>query len=116
MSDTYSTEIIETAHKFTIFNVKDILASTVCMCFYCGYQFNPHTEPHLFWMDEHNPKGKTLACPMCGIDCILGDASGYPIADPAFILACTEEWFGGISRISDGKPVERIIRMPIEVD
>ena len=73
MSETYSTEIIETAPKSTISHVKDKLASTVCTCFYCGYQFNPHTEPNLEWMDEDNPKGKTLACTMCGIDCILSD-------------------------------------------
>ena len=116
MSETYPFEVIEAAHKATIFHEKAVLASTLCTCFYCGYQFNPHTEPHLHWVDTTHPKGKTLACPMCGIDCIIGDASGFPITDPAFIMACTEAWFGGISRISDGKPVERLMRIPIEVD
>jgi hypothetical protein len=116
MRVTYSSAFIEAAHKATIFHDRDILASTLCTCFYCGYQFNPHTEPNLYWIDTTHPKGKTLVCPMCAIDCILGDASGFPITDPAFILACTEAWFGGISRISDGKPVERLMRIPIEVD
>jgi hypothetical protein len=45
---------------------------------------------------------------MCGIDCLLGSASGFPIHDPEFLLKCTEAWFNGISRISDGKPIERV--------
>ena len=116
MSDKYTEEYINTAHKATIFHEKDILQSTHCTCFYCGYQFNPTTEANLCWMDENSPKGKTLVCPMCGIDCIIGDASGFPITDANFINACTEEWFGGISGISDGKPVEQLEWVPIEVE
>jgi hypothetical protein len=111
----FSAETIEAAHKATIFHEKDIMASSVCTCFYCGYQFDPHKEKDLEWWDETNPKGRTLACPMCGIDCIVGDASGFPVTDQDFIMACTEEWFGGYSRFSDGKPVEKAKPIPIEI-
>ena len=116
MERTYSPDFIKQAHKATIFHEKDILASSVCTCFYCGYQFDPHKEEDLEWLDETNPKGKTLVCPMCGIDCIVGDASGFPVTDDDFIKACTEAWFGGYSRISDGKPVEKVEMIPIEID
>lgn len=112
----FSAETIESAHKATIFHEKDILVSLVCTCFYCGYQFDPHTEEDLEWWDVESPKGKTLVCPMCGIDCIVGNASGFPATDDDFIKACTEAWFGGYSRISDGKPVEKTKPISIEVE
>jgi hypothetical protein len=45
---------------------------------------------------------------MYGIDAvIMRDASGFPMAEPDFSRACTEDWFNGYSRISDGlKPEE----------
>ena len=52
---------------------------------------------------------------MCGIDCIVGDASGVPISDNDFIMACTETWLGGYRRIRDGKPVENALLIPFEV-
>ncbi len=116
MERAYPPEFIEQAHKATIYHEKDILSSTVCTCFYCGYQFDPHKEEDLLWLDETNPKGKTLVCPMCLIDCVVGDASGFPVTAHDFIMACTEAWFGGISRISDGKPIGKTNLIPIEVE
>lgn len=116
MEKTYSPEFIEKAHKATIYNEEDIMNSKVCMCFYCGYQFNAHEEKELEWWDENSPKGKTIVCPMCGIDVVIGDASGFPITDKDFIMACTEEWFNGISRISDGKPIKKANPILIEVE
>ena len=116
MSNKFSAEYIDKAHKATIYNEKDIMDSTICKCFYCGYQFNPHEEKDLVWWDENSPKGKTLGCPKCGIDVVIGEASGFPVTDKKFILACTEEWFNGISRISDGLPVEEVVSVRIEVE
>jgi len=116
MKRTYPLEYIEKAHKATIFHEKEILASSLCTCFYCAYQFDPHEEKDLEWWDINNPKGKTLVCPMCGIDCIVGDASGFPITDTDFIMACTEELFKGYSRISESKPIEKNTPILIEVD
>ena len=104
----YSDDYIKQAHKATFANEKQILASDSCTCFYCGHTFNPQAEQKLYWITEPPPKDKTLQCPMCGLDCLIGSASGFPIHDQAFIFQCTEAWFNGISRISDGKPVEKV--------
>ncbi|MBN2858898.1 MAG: hypothetical protein JXK93_01380 [Sphaerochaetaceae bacterium] len=44
MKGTYLPDLIEQAQKVTFFCKKDILASTVCTCFYCGYQCDPHKK------------------------------------------------------------------------
>jgi hypothetical protein len=116
MGKTFSLEYIKHAHTATIHHEKEVLASTTCTCFYCGYQFDPNKEENLEWWDGESPKGKTLVCPKCGIDCVIGDASLLPITDPEFIMAFTEYWFGGYSRISDGLPVEKVLPTPIIVD
>ncbi len=101
---------MEQAHKATFANESQILESDSCTCFYCGHTFNPQIEEKLHWITESAPREKTLQCPMCGIDCLLGgSASGFPIHDPEFVKICTESWFGGgISRISDGLTIERL--------
>ncbi len=116
MERRFPPELIEEAHKATIYHEQQILNSSVCTCFYCGYQFDPRTEEELAWIDEGPNKERTLSCPMCTIDCVIGDASAFPVTDSEFILACTEAWFGGISRISDGLPVQKATPILIEVD
>lgn len=116
MSKKFTSEYIAKAHKATIYNESDIIASKVCTCFYCGCQFNANTEKDLEWWDETSPKGKTLVCPKCGIDVVIGDASGFPVTDKDFILNCSTAWFNGYSRICDELPVEEIKRILIEVE
>lgn len=117
MRKEFTPEYVALAHKATIFHEREVLASSICTCFYCGHQFDLNKEEDPYWLDENNPKGKTLTCPMCCIDCIIGSASGFPVTDPDFIMVCTEAWFGGISRISDGLPVAKIREWNfIEVD
>ena len=116
MEKKFNFEYLLAAHKATVYNQEQIKKSKTCTCFYCGYIFNPQEIEELEWTDLKSPKGATLLCPMCGIDCILGDASGYPIQDPEFINACTEDWFCGISRISEGLPITKIEYRMIEVD
>lgn len=116
MSKKFSTEYIAQAHKATIFNELDIIASKICTCCYCGYQFNANAEQNLEWWDIDDPKGKTLVCPKCGIDVVIGDASGFPVTDKDFILECSANWFNGYSKLCYGEPVEKIKRILIEVD
>lgn len=36
--------------------------------------------------------GQTASCPYCGIDAVIGDASGYPLT-PEFLDAMRGQWF-----------------------
>ncbi|MPM72448.1 hypothetical protein SDC9_119424 [bioreactor metagenome] len=116
MGSKYSAGYIKKAHDATLYNEHHIEQSSICTCFYCGYRFNPKEEELLQWLDETSIKGRTLACPMCLVDCILGDDSGFPVTNLDFINACTEEWFGGNSRISGKVPVENSRPIQILVD
>ncbi len=116
VSEKYSPDYVELAHKATFANESQILESDSCTCFYCGHTFNPKDEESLYWITESAGREKTLQCPMCGIDCLIGNASGFPIHDPEFITIFTESWFGGISRISDGLTVKRLALADILLD
>ena len=53
----------------------EIEASTRCACFFCFRVF-PSTEIKA-WIDVNT----TALCPGCGVDAVIGDASGHSIAD-----------------------------------
>lgn len=114
----YSEEYLKAAHSHTIFHRSEILRSATCTCFYCGYRFNPRAcAQSLEWTDTRNRHGNepTLLCPRCGIDCVIGDTSGYPVSDPAFIAEFTRYWFNGYSRIDCGQSPEKITWKPVFV-
>ncbi len=112
MPENYSPAFIEKAHRATIYNRETILKSSLCTCFYCGSQVNPQEEEYLPWTDKGD---LTLLCPYCGIDAVIGDKSGFPINRLEFIYACSNLWFGGYSRITDGTPINRRPPSLIEV-
>ena len=45
------------------------------------------------WADE-----STAFCAKCGIDSVIGDASGFPIHDKMFIELMGFVWFNGYAR------------------
>ncbi len=75
------------AHKYSIRNRTQLEKSTFCGCFYCKRIYNP-AEIHE-WVDEN---GVTALCPYCGIDSVIGDASGYPLGDE-FLHTMHNYWF-----------------------
>jgi hypothetical protein len=78
------------AHQFSIRHRRDILASEHCGCFYCLAQFTPQ-EIH-DWIDAEQGVGQTALCPKCGIDSVVGSASGVPITH-AFLKRMYVRWF-----------------------
>jgi len=85
------------AHKHSTCHQVEILASEVCGCFYCLANFRP-TEI-LDWVEEPpdvtdgvSPIGETALCPKCGIDSVIGTASGYPVTKE-FLTRMKEHWF-----------------------
>ena len=65
------------AHKLSVGNRDDILASELCGCFHCLKTFPPRRVAE--WIEEPRKKGETAMCPYCGIDSVLGEKSGFPI-------------------------------------
>ena len=80
------TDPLDAAHKHCIRNRQEILKSKMCGCFYCGSSF-ASTEIWE-WIDE----GETAMCPKCGIDSVLGDASGFMLSKN-FLDGMNARWF-----------------------
>lgn len=82
---------LEVAHKrHSIFHRDEILASKMCGCFHCLYQFPP--AEIVEWTDKRNEVFTTAVCPRCGVDAILGSKSGFPISRD-FLRRMRDRWF-----------------------
>lgn len=101
-SGRYSAEYLKEAHRATFANEGQTTASSACRCCYCGHRFKVKEEEQLYYSEERAPLDRTLHCPYCLVDCVIGSSSGFPIDDEDFILACSEAWFDGVSEISAG--------------
>ena len=83
---------VERAHEQSYHNRAVVLASRQCGCFFCGSIFRPRDITG--WSDGRPATGETALCPRCGIDSVIGDASGAPITN-AFLNAMARRWFAG---------------------
>jgi hypothetical protein len=66
------------AHKRSIYHRVEIENSQSARCFYCLDSFKP--SEILDWTDDK----RTAICPRCGIDSVIGDASGVQMNDEFF--------------------------------
>lgn len=78
------------AHDHSIFHHAEIVKSSLCGCFCCLKTFAPDTI--VDWTDTADPRSKTALCPHCGIDSVIGSASGFPIEE-SFLRAMSKHWF-----------------------
>ena len=78
------------AHKHCIENRSEIEASTLCGCFYCMSIYPP--SEIVDWIDDR--ESMTADCPRCGIDAVIGSASGFPITSE-FLNRRNAHWFEG---------------------
>lgn len=74
------------AHRHSSRHRAEVERSDVCGCFYCRRTFAP--SDITAWVG-----GDTASCPRCGIDAVIGSASGYSI-DAAFLNTMHELFFG----------------------
>ncbi|WP_337867994.1 cytoplasmic protein [Meiothermus sp.] len=74
------------AHQHASRHRAEILQSEQCGCFYCLRIFPPSEIEE--WIDE----GQTALCPYCGIDAVLGSASGAQITED-FLGQMRERYF-----------------------
>ena len=84
----YPRDMIEAAHSHSSRHREEIEGSTICGCFHCCQTCLPS---EFEWLEELDG---TALCPRCGIDSVIGSASGFPVADPAFLKAMHDHWFG----------------------
>jgi len=102
-------EDVIVAHRCSSNHRESILDSDVCGCFYCFSIFSSSEIED--WVDasddeaDINETGQTALCPRCGIDSVLGSASGYPI-NREFLQKMNEYWFQRTVTLEQG-PAER---------
>jgi len=78
---------LKLAHRRSIRHRAEIEASRSCGCFSCERIFSP--DRIVDWID----KDQTALCPSCGIDSVIGKASGLPIT-ASFLREVRAVWFG----------------------
>ncbi|MFT3723451.1 MAG: hypothetical protein QM773_07665 [Hyphomonadaceae bacterium] len=81
--------MVENVQDYVTGNRKQIAASTFCVCMDCRERFPPEGVERFL-----NEGPGTAVCPACGNDAVVGDASGLPIGDPAFLDAAQARWVG----------------------
>ena len=86
MTNTVASAELERAHKTSIRHRAQIEGSDQCGCFYCLKTFAPSSIHE--WCDQ----GQTALCPHCGIDSVLGSASGFPLS-AEFLVQMQKRWF-----------------------
>ena len=68
------------AHRHCALHAEEIQASDTCGCFYYLAILAPSDIDT--WIDDKNVgegrEGRTALCPKCGIDSVIGSASGSP--------------------------------------
>jgi hypothetical protein len=78
------------AHKHCMENRGEVEASVLCGCFYCMSIYPP--SEIVDWIDDQ--EALTADCPRCGLDAVIGSASGFPITSE-FLNLMNEHWFEG---------------------
>lgn len=82
------------AHRRSANHRDDVLISEICGCFYCCRTFEPGDIRE--WVDDDvNGVPQTALCPHCGIDSVLGSASGFPV-ESDFLSLMRARYFGAV--------------------
>lgn len=78
---------LRAAHRHSSRHREALGASDRCGCFYCLSTYD--SSEIVEWVDD----GDTAICPRCGIDSVIGSASGLPVGDREFLRAMKALWF-----------------------
>ena len=81
---------LEASHEKSSNHRAEVLASEVCGCFYCKRTYPPSEITE--WTDVVDGIGTTALCPRCGIDSVIGSASGVAITAD-FLRQMRRRWF-----------------------
>ncbi len=89
--EEHTEEYLLAAHRASAIHKTVTLKSEICGCFFCETTFLPQEIE--CWVDERNGEYTTAICPYCGIDTVLGSASGFPVTDKKFLKSMHKRWF-----------------------
>lgn len=78
------------AHKKSIRHRDELCNSEICGCFHCLKIF--HFDEVEEWLNEREGPNLTAVCPNCGIDSVIGSASGYSVNEN-FLRKMNKCWF-----------------------
>ena len=78
------------AHRHCTANKVEIQKSKQCGCFFCVLMF-PSADVVEYINEPAG--GETAFCPICGIDSVIGDASGIALTEH-FLKQMNKEFFG----------------------
>jgi hypothetical protein len=84
---SYPRDILDSAHRHSSVHRDELERSWICGCFRCCTTCAPAEIED--WVDDET----TALCPNCGIDSVIGSASGYPVEDEPFLCAMRARWF-----------------------
>ena len=84
----YDRQTLDAAHRHSSNHRAELEQSDICGCFYCRATFTS-TD-----IEEWEDKGGTALCPHCGVDSVIGSASGYPAGEQSFLSSMHDRWFG----------------------
>lgn len=97
-----SDDQLSVAHRHSALHSAELERSDLCGCLHCTATFLPGAIGK--WIDDRNaPEGRTgetALCPKCGIDSVIGSASGYPITDEFLAAMKTEMLFDVVSSVT----------------
>jgi hypothetical protein len=82
---------LENAHTHCTANESALAMSKLAGCFYCCRTFLPSRVTEFLEME------RTALCPECGIDSVIGDASGFAIT-AEFLKRMHDYWFERTAR------------------
>jgi hypothetical protein len=80
-------DAVADAHDHCSRHRAELDASDLCGCFHCRRTFGREQ------IEEGTDDDDTALCPLCGIDAVLGSASGYEIS-AQFLTEMHAAWFG----------------------
>ena len=79
------------ASRASFENWNSVKESHMCGCYYCGHIFPSSQVTDADWVPDRH--GRTVTCPYCGIDSVIGDTAGIPIQEDV-LQELYEYWFG----------------------
>ena len=76
---------LENAHRHSVRNRREIEQSSQCGCFSCKRTFLSSE------VVDYTDEGETALCPYCGVDAVIGDASGFQLSEE-FLRSMHKRW------------------------